>query len=163
MTAPVALLVTGSRSLAKDPDAAAWAKAILTEVISALPPGSALIHGGATGPDLWAHEAVCARAREFGVVRWSYCYHPDGRLSRSIVVEGVAYDLRDSRWNDGDPGPLTRNTYMVNEAVPKAVARGYEPRVLALVDSTSRTKGTDHTVGLARKAGYPVDRRVWTP
>ena len=33
-------------------------------------------------------------------------------------------------------------------------------RVLALVDSTSRTNGTGHTVGLARKAGYPVDRRV---
>ena len=163
MIFPIALLVTGSRSLAKDPKAEAWARAILAEVIGALPPGSALIHGGATGPDSWAHAAICARAREAGVVRWSYCYRLDGRLSRTIVVEGVAYDLRASRWDDGDPGPLARNVYMVNEALPRAVAHGYKPRVLALVDSTSRTKGADHTVGLARKAGFPVDRRVWTP
>lgn len=161
MIFPVALLVTGSRSLAKDPKAEAWARAILAEVIGTLPPKSLLIHGGAVGPDSWAHWILDGRSKEPGVRLWSYCYHPDGRLSRTAIMDGAAWNVGKTRWHDDDPGPPARNRHMVNVEMPALVGRGYEPRVLALVDSTSRTKGTGHTVGLARKAGYPVDRRVW--
>lgn len=169
VTAPVALLVTGSRSLAKQTDeearrnitpaSEAWARGILVEAIGALPPGSVLIHGGAVGPDSWAQEAVEARRDDPGLV-YAITYEANGRRWIWAIGDGDLW-WSDDRWHPADIGPLVRNRHMVEVALSEQVTFGREPRVLALVDSTSRTKGTGHTVGLARKAGYPVDRRVW--
>lgn len=158
MTAPVALLVTGSRSLAKDPKAEAWARAILNPTIAELPPWSVVVHGGAIGPDRWAQESAEFHVR--GVPLLTYVLFVDGE--KWVVTLGAGLHVNRVRWTEAkNQDPLVRNRHMVNVEMPALVGRGYKPRVLALVDSTSRTKGTGHTVGLARKAGYPVDRRVW--
>lgn len=171
MTAPVALLVTGSRSLARQTDEEArrnitpasekWARAILTEAIGAIPVGSVLIHGGATGPDSWAQEAIEDRRDDPGLL-YAVTYEANGRRWRWTIGDGDLW-WSDDRWHPADIGPLARNRHMVETALPEQVIFSLEPRVLALVDGASRTKGTDHTVGLARKAGFPVDRYVWTP
>lgn len=59
-----------------------------------------------------------------------------------------------------DTGPLIRNAYMVN-AVAYLAALGCRVLVLGLVDATSATRGTDHTLRLARAAGLTVERLVW--
>lgn len=169
MTAsPIALLVTGSRSLASGRrlDSAsrkeAWARAILKATIDALPPESTLIHGGATGPDAWAQEAIDARRYELGYLLYAHTYAADGRRWVWSIGDGDEWWSQD-RWHPADPGPLARNRHMVEVALPALAASGHAPRVLALVDPASRTKGTDHTVRLALKAGYPVDRREYAP
>lgn len=160
MTAPIALLVTGSRSLVRDPRKEAWARAIISATVAELPPWSTVVHGGATGPDSWAQEAIEARRDDHGLLS-AVIYEANGRRWRWTIGDGDLW-WSDDRWHPADIGPLVRNRHMVEVALPEQVTFGHEPRVLALVDSTSHKKGTDHTVGLARKAGYPVDRRVWT-
>jgi hypothetical protein len=157
---PIALLVTGSRSLARDPRKEAWARAIISATVAELSPWSTIVHGGASGPDAWAQEA--AESHRYGAYLLTNTLLADGRIVITTLGGGTLHRAHD-RWHDGNPGPLERNRHMVEVEMPALAARGYTPRVLALVDQASRTKGTDHTVRLALKAGYPVDRREYAP
>src|SRR5574343_444387 len=138
MTAsPIALLVTGSRSLASGRSLTAasrkeaWARAILKATIDALPPESTLIHGGATGPDAWAQEAIEARRLESGHLS-AHTYEANG-LHWTMVVGRSNLCWTKHRWHPGDPGPLERNKHMVEVVLHRLDASGHAPRVLALV------------------------------
>jgi hypothetical protein len=144
-------LLAGSRSLGDDAPAFAWAYAeVRSLVLRAAARASAwLLTGGARGPDVWAE----AEALRYGVR--CVVYRPDGTRRDSGGLGG--------RWGDppaGSGAPLLRNRAMV-EAVVRAQARGWQVEVWGLVDATSRTRGTDHTLRLAAEAGLPVVRRVW--
>lgn len=156
---PVALLVTGSRSLAKSRAAEAWAERILSSAVLELPRDSVVIHGGANGPDSWAHTIALYRPDSQVTVA---VYRPNGSgMVVPVAAPGRIRRPMDFRWNPGDPGPLARNAHMVEVVLSDVSQWGYAPRVLALVDADSRTRGTDHTVRLARAAGIPVDRHEW--
>ena len=45
--------------------------------------------------------------------------------------------------------------------VSRLAPLGWTVRVVGLVDATSATRGTDHTLRLARAAGLTVERLVW--
>jgi hypothetical protein len=150
---PVALLVTGSRSLATRIARAEWAHAIVADAVRALPPGSLLLHGGATGPDQWAHDVALHHRPDVAI----HVYQPNGHLRRYSERSGDLRFVEPGRWSATDAGPLARNRHLVHVL---AALPGYTPRVLAVVDPASRTHGADHTARLARAAGLPVDRRV---
>lgn len=155
------LLVTGSRSLALHPGAEAWARGLIH---AALVGTDLLIVGDADGPDAWAasvgasivHDEVhvyLTRGRDAG---WIISPDEDGEASYH------------GRWGRaGETHPLQRNAAMVRAAAARA-AIGHDVRVLALLDGTKRdapgkraTRGTEHTAGLAERAGIVVQREVW--
>ena len=151
MSGRVLLLVSGSRSLAADPRAEAWAREILSAAVYDLPKGSVVVCGDAPGPDTWAEE-----------IAWDLSYHCvvyqlDGRRRHGMAAGGrwtTEAPTRDRRW------PLTRNAAMVREVASRA-DRYAATRCLALVDTTSRTQGTRHTVTQAQRAGIACDVREW--
>jgi len=151
------ILVTGSRALADTPSAAEWCQGILADTIGALPPGSIVVHGFADGPDTWAWEA-CAR---FGVRQRAY--YATGRLEDGVPArEGASREIAVSRWigwTSLDAIPLRRRPLERNRAMVSWCAAQPDARCLALVAPWSRTHGTEHTAGLARKAGIAVDVR----
>jgi len=148
---PVALLITGSRSLASKAESRAWAQLLLKEVLLSLPNNSLLIHGGAVGPDKWAGEIFQTRAN--GSMR---VYYADGRSEYRRTLDAPPLE---ERWSDRDVGPLARNTHMVVRVLPALT--GFRRQVLGLVDMHSPTRGTDHTLNLARKQGFSVRRFVY--
>ena len=136
-------LITGARTLAANDAARAWLRGRL----DALAP--TIIHAGdATGPDAWALEFAAERGTPWR--RWSlngFCYYP-----RSAPLPwGTRGKTPARRW------PLERNRRMVEQVA--TVDSG--AIVLALRDPSSRTQGTAHTIGLARRAGLTVEE--WTP
>ena len=119
----------------------------------------------APGPDAWAasvgasivHDEVhvyLTRGRDAG---WIISPDEDGEASYH------------GRWGRaGETHPLQRNAAMVRAAAARA-AIGHDVRCLALLDGTKRdapgrraTRGTEHTVGLARAAGLAVRVETWT-
>lgn len=158
---PVALFIAGSRSLASPrghrtiANSELWAKPIIETLIRALPPGSVLVHGGAEGPDTWAHNLFL----EHKVQGTIEVYLPDGHLTH-VLCGGSAPVLTRGRWSHLNPGPVERNHHMVE------VAMGYhralkEPRVHVLIDPKSRTKGTSGAARWATKFNLPVVPHVW--
>lgn len=151
---PSALLVCGSRSLTRDPDRLAWVTDTLRTVLSPRP--DLLVHGGARGPDEMA-DAEAARIRVPDILT----FYPNGTLrQRRVGSLPVHATYGEYQWHGGDPGPLARNRAMVMY-VTELVPLGWTVRVLGLVDATSATRGTDHTLRLARAAGLTVERLVW--
>lgn len=73
-----ALLVTGSRSLAENEAARAWATEQLRGVVGSLPDGTVVLTGGADGPDAWA--TWMAEQRGLAWVEW----HADGSRCSSL-------------------------------------------------------------------------------
>lgn len=155
---PVALLVTGSRSLARSLAAETWASRLINLAASDLPPWSVVVHGGATGPDTWAQEA--AENHRYGLPLLTHAFLVDGRHIVTTLGRGTLHK-HTARWCKSNRDPLARNRHMVEVEMPAFAGRGYTLRVLALVDAASGTRGTDHTVRLARAAGIPVDRHEW--
>lgn len=149
-----ALLVCGSRSLTRDPDRLAWVTDTLRAVLSPRP--DLLVHGGARGPDEMA-DAEAARVQVPDILT----FYPNGTLRQRRVDEPpLVATYHFSEWHDGDPGPLVRNRAMVMY-VSRLAPLGWTVRVVGLVDATSATRGTDHTLRLARAAGLTVERLVW--
>lgn len=165
------LLVTGARSLADDPAAEAWARGLIAEALVGV---DLLIVGDAPGPDAWAWEIAEGSVRE----RRRYCVRGDhaGDVRVSYRARSVA-DARWATWRWTPPGssthPLARNAAMVEEASLVTRMRHGILSVLALLDGRKPakpkpgekrpTRGTEHTVGLARAAGLTVDARTWPP
>lgn len=147
MTARV-LLVTGSRALADTPQAEEWARAELARRITVETVDN-VVAGDARGPDEWAHE-IAAKA-SLRHERWCL---------------GGAVELRhhNLRWlPEGAPIPTTHDAWAQralarNRAMVEHTALSPEGvRVLALLASWSRTRGTQHTMRLAREHGLPVE------
>lgn len=157
------LLVTGSRSLAAHPGAEAWARGLIHAALVGV---DLLIVGDATGPDAWA--AGIASSHDKRVRR----YDTHG-VHAGWIVE-AQYDLwcPVARWAtgamEGRRYPLHRNAMMVRDVVDLAMTTQWSASVLALLDGTKRdapgkraTRGTEHTAGLAERAGIVVQREVW--
>lgn len=153
------LLIAGSRSLGASWRACLWARDHLTVLClgaRSMPatlaggPGPArhvLLTGGAVGPDVWAAE-IGWRLGWTPVV-----YRPDGR------VEGGQRPT----WGTppaGRSAPPARNEAMVAHAA-RLAADGWRVGVVGLVDTASRTRGTDHCLAAAARAGLPVWRHEW--
>jgi hypothetical protein len=148
MTAPLILIVSGSRTLATRPGGEAWARRQIVEATTHLDPTERLIvTGDAPGPDAWAIEI----ARNFGLA-W-HSYRKDGTIRDHAGMWGRWCSIAQL---DPDPyrRPLQRNKAMVDAFAAGGVL------VLGLVDPASRTHGTDHTLTAARKEGLRVERRV---
>lgn len=169
------LLVTGSRSLATIPGAEEWARDLIRTALDGV---DLLIVGDAPGPDAWAWgEAERAERRSgFGVcvdlgdgpltalARAKYAVRGE---DAGWIVDGEGRWT--STWTDARrPHPLNRNQYMVHDAM-EMMTRGHDVRCLALLDGTKRdapgkraTRGTEHTAGLAERAGIKVERQTWS-
>lgn len=158
MSAPpsAVLLVTGSRALCDTADATAWARAILSDAVFALPRRAVVIAGDASGPDTWALGMAACRP---GILRRMYaldgvvwCWPSGRRWSWSPQPrEATSYTPR--QW------PLVRNEFMVADAAN--IARdGVPVYVLALHAPWSRTSGTLHTARQAMRAGLWTDVRA---
>lgn len=159
-----ALLVCGSRSLARDPDATAWAKGEVEARVRAEAP-DLIMHGAAYGPDQWAGQCANVMADEGRPVPFVHAVYPHGiTVIWTRGPDGRGLWSGRHPWSDRllqyDTGPFIRNAYMVN-AVAYLAALGCRVLVLGLVDATSATRGTDHTLRLARAAGLTVERLVW--
>ena len=150
------LLVTGSRSLADNDPARWW---VTEQLHPSLAGATLVVAGDARGVDARAHEM--ALYRRIQSMRWCV----DGRVQ---YRDHLGAWHTDARWDDAttttDPRkrPLSRNAAMVQWCVDQ-IRAGATVRVLGLVDPQSRTRGTDHTLGLCRVAGLVVERRVWVP
>lgn len=149
------MLVCGSRSLTRDPAGLVWVTDTLRAVLSPRP--NLLVHGGARGPDELA-DAEAARVQVPDILT----FYPNGTLRwRRVGSLPVHATYSESQWSyASDPGLLARNRAMVTY-LADAARRGFTVRVVGLVDATSATRGTDHTLRLARAAGLTVERLVW--
>lgn len=154
------LLVTGSRSLATREGAEAWARAILRDALACV---DLLLVGDADGPDAWARAAGAAGE---GHRLWWYCTKG---WPRGLIRQWDGMHCEDVPWapRGTSTHPLDRNAAMVRDAA-RMLRDGDDVRVLALLDGlktdtpTRRaTRGTEHTVGLAERAGLTVVERVW--
>lgn len=154
MSAPgTLLLVAGSRSLGHDAKAFRWSRDHIKSVLFGHP-GAVVLTGGAEGPDVWAEDLALLLGHRVVV------YRPDGTRRESF-----AYDPdKLSRWGappaSGKGAPLARNAAMVDRA-KRALERGWRVLVLGLVDEGSKSRGTDHCLGLAKGAGLDVFRITW--
>lgn len=159
-----AMLVCGSRSLARDPEATAWAKGEIEARVRAEAP-DLLMHGAAYGPDQWAGQCANVLADEGQPVPFVHEVYPHGlTVIWTRDPDETGRYCRRHPWSDSllshGAAPLVRNAYMVN-AMAYLAALGCRVLVLGLVDATSATRGTDHTLRLARAAGLTVERLVW--
>ena len=130
------LLVSGSRSLLARPEAEGRVRAIVTWLLE-VRGVTELVHGHARGPDRWAEAAALAWASSTG---------------RELTV--VACSPRSGEH------PLLRNARMVRETRERAALRGASVLAVGFVDPASPTRGTDHTLSLASRAGCSTLRLV---
>jgi len=154
------LLVCGSRALTERPEAEAWAREILWQTILALPrvesphAASVVVVGDASGPDAWAldiaGQTACARWCRYALD--GYRYKTDGVPMSWSAMPALPVA---KAW------PLVRNAVMVREVAGLARDFGDVVRVIGLVSPWATTHGTEHTLGLARRAGLPVERWVY--
>jgi integrase len=135
------LLVCGSRTLTRHPDARARLARALAPALDAAP---LVLTGGAPGPDTWALDLARARG-----LSWVALLPSGVRLS----AEGAG------RWSPVPVYPLARNLALVRLASAHREA-GARVLVVGAVDPASPTHGTDHTLAAARGAGLPVRRLV---
>jgi hypothetical protein len=159
------LLITGARSLATRPGAEAWARGLIAEALAGC---DLLIVGDAPGPDAWAR----TEAGREGVECHEYLTLG---IHAGMIAEhcGIAAPHIDRRWDrpsmHGRRYPLHRNAAMVDDVKALAMTPKWAAApVLALLDGLKvdapgkrATRGTEHTVGLARAAGLTVRQEVW--
>jgi hypothetical protein len=154
------LVITGSRALALRPEAAAWAKAEIATAFARLRSLGRLYVGDATGPDAWAWELALERFGRERVFPGALKFALDGRV---YDMGGDAYAWATQPRRDFDPKrwPLYRNEHLIAAAARCASAME-EVRVLGFVAPWAKTRGTDHTLALAARAGLAVERRAFT-
>ncbi len=167
------LLATGSRLLVTNTAAMAAVGSILRGLMASSTQDLVLFAGDAKGPDREALD-VATELRKASAV---YCL--DGIVRTAVYMKGKWwYDETQNWWNPKDPRPpshrwpLARNRRMVEtiehtllQGRLLATISGQEPWDRALcvgfVDPESGTRGTDHTLRLARQAGIWTARYVW--
>ena len=168
------VICCGSRTLADDPRAVAWARTILARELAS---ATLVVAGDARGPDAWAHEIAQGMVAPIDCERWCVNGRTEYRFGALGSWSGCG------RWDDADTPtgnrrPLARNAAMVehyrqptDQGVTRMVAMGggfrsinhddCVVRLVALIDPASRTNGTLHTVTLAWAAGIDVTEHVW--
>lgn len=116
-------------------------------------------------PPLRAGEAVTyqceRRRREHIEVGWTYGYSATDPYPVRLVEWTRPPERASWRGAAGTGSSCVRGGFA--SSTPDHRRHHDRPVALLVTGSRGSTKGTDHTVGLARKAGYPVDRRVWIP
>lgn len=166
MSAPVTLLVTGSRALADTHNARWWAVREILRALADLPLGATVLHGGARGPDVWGSEIAttlgCA-VLEFSASGDAWCRSHEavtqyGHLGRRGFSNGWSWLA--------DPPPRgpkgSREWYLARDRamVQWVSQREGERCCLALVAPWSTTGGTAYTARHARLAGIVVTEHV---
>lgn len=154
------LVISGSRTLADDPRAERWARALISAAWDSDPRPGAIVTGDARGPDEWARREAVTRGVPF------YCYAASGEITgKDARLWG--------RWtNELPPAPgevralwaawyLHRDRVMIQHAARRFTRDGADVRVLALVDPASRTNGTGFTIDRAKAAHLPVQVETW--
>jgi hypothetical protein len=158
------LLVCGSRAL--DPlarrrgDAASeqWAKDVILERITALPPDSIVLSGRCPqGPDYWAAQEAM---RTPGVKLVEF--DAQGQRWDNGVMTGTWWQRWCPGWPKVAPGrrPLARNTAMA-AAARCMVDKGWRAATLALVAPWSETQGTQHMASESERVGIRADVRTF--
>lgn len=154
------LLVTGNRALGDRPEAALWARRRLAEAM-ADDQVTAVVHGGARGPDSWAQDqarAIGLRCIVFdgtGMVIDDLC----GERAWDVRAERPTQDSRPVQWA---AWYLHRDRVMALW-VARVAARAGGGRVLCLRAPWSRTNGAGYTADRARALGLDVVERVYQP
>jgi hypothetical protein len=152
MSAKTLLVVTGSRALRSDRGGSTsseeWAIGALENRMLHGQRPSCVAHGGAPGPDQWTNDVASVSVPPIPCVIFrldGWAYGPDGWVKRWRQHEGRALS------------PLERNVSLIAHAA-EARDKGWDVDVLGLIAPWTKTKGTDHTLGLARKCGLKVTR-----
>ena len=136
------LLVTGSRKLVDRGTGCFLAyERIINELLANT---DLLVAGDARGPDQWA---IMANACPFE--RWS--------LGGIVFRRYHQYEWSSLKQNN----PLVRNRKMVESVRDRHLRYGENVLCVGFIDPDSKTHGTDHTLGLARRAGIWTARYVW--
>lgn len=139
------LLVTGSRVLASSMHEER-AKALLAAYCEAYAP-TLIVTGDADGPDDWAASWAIEHAIDLRIYALDGWVHTAGQLrrpwSKAPRAPGTFCD------------PLDRNAAMVRD-VARQARRGATVQVVAIEADWSSTKGTAHTVGVARDCALPI-------
>lgn len=145
------LLVTGSRALADTPAAERWARERIADAFERHNP-TIVVTGDAAGPDEWAVGPALADDCDV------YVWRCDGSVERRWATGAELQPMR--RWTPTGPRkrwPLQRNAAMVAETTDQSEGAAV---VLALHAPWATTRGTAHTVGLARRAGLAVEEHT---
>lgn len=147
------LLVTGSRTLARRPEWLELTHCFEAQLAPLIELADLVVAGDATGPDEWALSLARNASRDYE--RW----RTDGFVTQSARPHAVW------RWHEGAKfgtfEPLARNAAMVQRCGECASNSVCSVLCVGFVDPQSRTHGTDHTLGLARRAGIWTARYVW--
>jgi hypothetical protein len=112
-----------------------------------------VVAGDAEGPDTWAISEVKRSTAEYE--QWWISGFVQTRFSHKVW----------SPYKTNDP--LLRNRYMVEDVRDNYLRRGESVLCVGFVDPVPRTpgqrrtRGTDHTLRLARQAGIWCARYVW--
>lgn len=149
------LVVSGSRALCDTPTAEEWARAILSDIVSALPDGSAVVAGDARGPDAWA--LYYAESALLDLHRVSYAL--DGARYIDGSFSSLWAQKDDTRAADRQTWPLVRNCALAHDAGVRR-REGTLVAGAALVAPWSKTRGTMHTVNKLRAEGIYVETFV---
>lgn len=141
------LVVTGSRALDVDDRPRRWARRLVAHWMTEV---ALVVHGGARGPDLYADSLAAYLFLPrvvFPLVAPGRPLTRAGNRARATRdADRYAYDVRD---------PLTRTAAMVRWAADRA-AEGHDVTVLGLRAPWAITRGTAHTLTLAREAELHV-------
>lgn len=145
-----AFIVTGSRALVgstREP----IARDLLASVLDSTTSDTVIVCGDAGGPDAWVVEhtrsgSKCPRAQHvWALDGWIYDEHRRRVLQWSSEANAQR-DENPRRW------PLIRNRLMIRGVAARA-REGWLVDGIAIEAAWSRSKGTAHTLGVARDCG----------
>jgi len=145
------VLVTGSRSLTKNPQKEDWAKQLLLEELQDLSPGCIVLQGGAAGPDTWAGL----------LVKWATV---ETHLVDGLVIVRHLNPTGPSQHEFYQGPPYSSFLARDRGLVMRAVAlqkQGFEVSTIALEDPESPTGGTRYTLSEAAKARLPWKHAIY--
>lgn len=156
---PRVILVSGARFLESIPGAKAWVIDAVFDVVRALRPDT-LVVGDASGPDAWVRGVAHALLTPIP----AYVYHAQtGEIVRWVdgEPEEVGTWMPSAVLSTIEPAmrPLWRNQRMVQHVA----RRDPDGMCAAFVapDPRRTTRGTEHTLGLARVAGLTTRTWLW--
>lgn len=149
-------IFTGARAVDNTEASRAWARGIVRDVLTSLPPDALVIVGDAAGADRIVRSEVMFAGRngeEYALDGTVRAITPSRLvLARWAVESDVPADNRDPRWKSW---PLRRNEAMRDAAVRRRIV-GATVHATALV--VGEAKGTRYTCDVCERAGIVVTR-----